>query len=159
MLGASVWRLCFMALAAVVLVAGACGGDGADPDTIEGTWLFEAVSIDGDPYAIPEVVSSRDRGPHAVAWVTFGPDGRVEGGGPCNRYGGTFEFDGRDLELEAFPSLVACIEHEDAVMTTEAIVFSVLGEHSSIRFSGSDSDVMEWSAEGTTVTFRRAEAG
>lgn len=148
-------------LAMFVVVVTSCSAQNsdatADPSAIEGTWVLDAVSVEGDDLSLDPLLSTRTI-EGVPAWITFETDGAFTGEGPCNGVDGRYRLEGGALVLaQVTAEAAACVDSTGSslIMDTEDAFFRPLLEPQtplSISLNGSTLVV----ADGTThLEFQR----
>jgi heat shock protein HslJ len=142
-------RALALLLVFIAVLVFACG---PQPDTLQGSWLLESVTVDGQAYQLDPRLWERNAA-GAPAWVRFDQDGWFEGRGPCNDFQGYYQFDGEVLiPADATQSAVGCGDRIDAA---EQVIFSFLWDEGRVTFSGDRSQFMQWTDEKTALAFAR----
>ncbi len=150
-------------LVVLALALAACGGT-VDPETIQGAWVLETAVVDGEPYELPFEYAGSDG---VLTSARFDEDGVLWFEGPCNDGRGDYEFDGRVLVLtDVMHSAVYCVypggtideegNTESPLMDAEEVILaSIWAGAIDVTFSGTDPEIMEWTQNGTVLTFHR----
>lgn len=148
-------------LAMVVVLMTSCSAQHsdavADPSAIEGTWVLDALSVEGDDLSLDPSLSTRTI-EGVPAWIAFRTNGEFTGEGPCNGVNGRYRLEGGALVLaQVTAEAAACVDSTGSslIMDTEDALFRPLLEQQtplSISLSGSTLVV----SDGTTrLEFQR----
>jgi len=150
-------------LAMVVVLMTSCSAQHsngiADSSAIEGTWVLDAVSVEGDDLSLDPSLSTRTI-EGVPAWITFGMNGEFTGEGPCNGLNGRYRLEGGALVLtQVTAQAAACVDSAGSslIMDTEDAFFEPLLEQQtplSISVSGS---TLVLADETMSLEFRRNE--
>jgi heat shock protein HslJ len=147
------------AIAVGVLALAACGGT-VDPEAIQGAWVLESVVIDGEPYELPFEYAGSDG---VLALLRFEEAGVLRFQAPCNDGRSDYQFDGRELTLTGlmysagycYPAELDTAEESPLMIAEEVILASMRAGTIEVTFSGAEPEIMEWSQDGTVMTFHR----
>ena len=135
------------AVAALLVLLGACASTPAAPADYVGAWRLEAI---GDRPAI---------GPRGAS-LTLDGQGRANGNGGCNSFGGQYSARGQTLRFSHMIStMMACVGADggDDVMTQERAMLSILNNE--VRATVSGETMALTAIDGRTLHFRRGPMG
>lgn len=152
-------RLMGIALAVLALGLAACGRS-ADPEAIQGAWVLESVVIDGEPYELPFEYAGSDG---VLTLLRFEETGILRFQAPCNDGRSDYQFDGRELTLTdlmysagyCYPAELDTAEESPLMDAEEVILASMRAGAIDVTFSGAEPEIMEWTQDGTVMTFHR----
>jgi heat shock protein HslJ len=113
------------ALTLILILSGCSLMSGGASDSLDGQWLLQAGSSQGQP--VPIVAGSK---------ITLDIEGsRVGGTAACNSYGGNIQIDGSSIVIsELFQTEMACVD--DRVMASESAYLAALARVSSAVRNG-----------------------
>jgi heat shock protein HslJ len=138
-------------LLGLLLVAGACSRDVATTVDLEGSWILDAIEVDGVPYEMTVGVTTEE-----VPWLEIGE--RISGSLGCNDFQSEsfVVADGVLLLFEVVRTAMLCGPEGTDVMAVENILTGALTRSESIAVTvvGSGADrVMTWTEGATRLVY------
>ncbi len=141
-----------MAVMALLVAGCASGSDVVTPERLDGTWVWVAATVDGEPFALDPSLSTEAR-PDVPGWLRFRPGGILEGEGPCNHVRGRYRLDGDRIVFDVTVTLVGCMPEQ--MMEAEAVLVDDLLFAPEVTATMRGDHELVLADEDTELVFRR----